>query len=363
MRKRAQQHPEEEAEEEKESKHARLYAANFERVLVENHPLSEHFATFLPAGSVFALHRANMACRAMAEKWKQKKILTKRVEKALEDTAGLGGPAFKEALAKSEAVVSGSFVLHVINGGGAGWAPDDVDMFRPNQHDGVHFSALENYLWAKAGKSEVNRDPFAYIEMHAHLKVRGYLTPTHCEVITIFENAPSAADWVEQKFDAHFLCNTYDGQSLTVHHADALITSSSPYRDSITGRHLERMQKYLQRGYTYSNVRVEQRMAEEVPITVYVVDGEDCMATLHKDHVRAALSFPELSAPLDLSEHPFDLDRLDRYTILGNQVPMFKLIDVASLTIGWKRTPKRNAYFAALCKRFGKLFQVVEEVD
>jgi hypothetical protein len=261
-----------------------------ECILLQNALFSIHLAGFLPASSILALQRVNRQGRDACAFWKKRRVLSKRVIAAL---ARLGyDDAFCKACLDGEAIVSGSMVLHAVEGGD--WRANDVDVYQTVERS-TWGSVIENHLWTRA-----NEDYHNYRINHHHeyncFAVRSYrlaapaaapaaaameesisappaslptttTTSQWCQVMSIFNKANqevTPVEWIRERYDLAFLMNTFDGQNVTIHDAVSLITGAAPYRPHnarSTGTfgarecQLERIRKYQARGFVIPNVR------------------------------------------------------------------------------------------------------------
>jgi hypothetical protein len=312
----------------------------FLRILVYNSPLAWKWAEFLSAGSVFALRRVCRDMRDMTGLWRHRKILTRRVLAALREVQ-LDDPRFHAALVASHAMVSGSFVLRAIEG--AAWSAGDVDIYRPTAYDTNTrpYAPIEGYLWHRVKQRSrrytegdypglpfdgvrtyqvpmLTDDAAAAAEEEAEVTVAATTASTHgpatpkvdededdewlgpfvsCQVI---RHAGAPSKWIPKHFDSKFLCNTFDGKRVVVHHVDAVRTSTSAYLPSMGTEerhdtHYARIFKYIDRGFHFSNLVISHHVVDEIPLVRYQVAHLD-QTFLHRDHVRSALCFSKDAA-------------------------------------------------------------------
>jgi hypothetical protein len=363
----------------------------FLRILVYNSPLAWKWAEFVSAGSVFALQRVCRDTRDMTGLWCHRKILTRRVLAALREVQ-LDDPRFHAALVASRAVVSGSFVLRAIEG--AAWSAGDVDIYRTTALDTNtrSYAPIEGYLWHRVKqrsrlytKGDYPGLPFDGVRTYqvpmstdadADATVAAtatvdenedeYLGPfVNCQVI---RHSGASSKWIPKHFDAKFLCNTFDGKRVVVHHPSAVMTSTSAYLPSAGTEerremHYARIFKYIDRGYHFSNLVISHHMVDEIPLVRYQVAHLD-QTFLHRDHVRAALCFSKVAAcaagvlfPMFRPELISETQILRHCTSRG-MMALPKLILILNHQIGSElHDTERTFYRKQLNKRFGQFHQ------
>ena len=249
---------------------------SFHNILAANTFLANYWATFLPAGTIFALVRTSHQWRWYGENWRRNRLLTKRLIATLP-------PGLAERLCDLHTTLSGSSVLRAIEGGN--WTANDLDLYTL-KNDGQLLTNYLKSLQPTEVKGQVYEDlaipdVLTYIigdRSYQHISIPGQ----------------SVSQYVVEKYDLSFLSNTYNGRMLVVADVPALISHETKFvpnqtqhpettADSLYVKYYERIVKYQSRGYTYSNVTIETIITTPIPLRVFYLNGQIWMSWVKLD--------------------------------------------------------------------------------
>lgn len=287
-------------------------------------PIYPLFEEFLPSVVLLALPRVNHRWRKHAEQSRRNRVLSRRIEITLENVGHSLG--FRTQLWDSNAVLSGSFLLWAILGCPSDWRPHDLDVYRPqwvfdpsaclceirvNDTCKCKFSKIENLMWCRAGCRDdhysnrcYNSAGFSnarqYMLIDPEIGVARARVTHHtdfpflvfpdvalsvrvvqCMEIQSASNRMGVARWILNNFDLDFLKITYDGKSVIVHDLQSVIHMTSKFTPNnlilIRSIQSKRIEKYIARGFTISNQRVENVVVNQFELTgLYLNDQPWC---------------------------------------------------------------------------------------
>lgn len=254
---------------------------NICQLIFINTPLFHFLSTYFCASSILSLYHVNKQLHQQCNQLKRNKIFTQRINTALK-SRGLDPILFNASLKRTNTIISGSFVLQAINN--EAWKANDIDLYTTcgdRSNPDTYWCAMDNYLWELIGKDAAKYTTHTPYTEETHDCVNLFETihsyqsndDTWIQCIQLVERFKSATEFVSQTFDCDFLKNTFDGETITLHHVQSLQQRASSYH---TNRkegglcHIERIKKYQQRNFSILNLNINHcRIGGDIRLKEY----------------------------------------------------------------------------------------------
>lgn len=292
----------------------RMKSSFLQSVLLDDSHLSWYFACFLPAGSIFGLHRTCRRTRHRCEQWRSKLILSQRIQNRLIDKS-CNLKLIKEFL-KQDSVLTGSFVLRSIQGGD--WESNDIDIFSKKSYKRAEECVREfNNMCFDVILNRDYDDVLSILEIDdpdkvhtKKLKIQFIILENPADLYVNLDDEYVLQKLKEyneptERFDLDFLKNTYDGKRLVVRHCQSLIEQNSIFvesqipkkhssgganlnllfsqrftHDTSSMRNIDRIEKYLSRGYSIPNLKVEHISIHGLSIDYFYINDKKFMPVI-----------------------------------------------------------------------------------